>query len=275
MPRADKPVSMASESSDGEMASGGLPEDLDVWLGQRADELGVPRDDLLAGIVGSYRLVVESDADDVPVRLGDGEPPADVDDRIAATVEERTGRFEERVGERIQTLEAELDEQLDEIRKRVVEVKNGVDAAAPADHDHEAFDRIDELAERVDRLESAVSSLRESGGAGADAEAIEALDEKLTKVASAVVALREADAGHGSQAVRREALAELKRQAGQLGVESAECDACGSEVNLALLTEPACPHCETELREVTDSAGWLFGSASVGNDGDGTTGEAR
>lgn len=274
MPRADKPVSMASESSDGEMASGGLPEDLDVWLGQRADELGVPRDDLLAGIVGSYRLVVESDADDVAAAV-EGEPPADVDDRIATAVEERTGRFEERAGERIRTLEAEIDEQLDEIRKRVVEVKNGVDAAAPADHDHAAFDRIDDLAERVDRLESAVSSLRESGGAGADADAIEALDEKLTKVASAVVALREADGIDDTRGVRREALAKLKRRAGQLGVESAECDACGSEVNLALLTEPACPHCETELREVTDSTGWLFGTASVGNGTDGTVEEAE
>jgi predicted Zn-ribbon and HTH transcriptional regulator len=257
------------------MAVGGVPEDLDVWLGQRADELGVPREDLLAGIVGSYRQVVESDADDVAARLGDGEPPPDVDDRIAATVEERTTRFEERVGERIQTLEAELDEQLDEIRKRVVEVKNGVDAAAAADHDHAAFERIDDLADRVDRLESAVSSLRESGGAGADAETIETLDEKLTKVANAVVALREADGIDGTREIRREALAELKRQAGQLGVESAECDACGGEVNLALLTEPACPHCETELREVTDSTGWLFGSASVGNGGDGTVEGAK
>jgi len=244
---------MASGSSGRDAVGGGLPEELDAWIRQRADDLGVPREELLAQLVGSYRLAVESDVDATP---GTDAAAAGLDDRIDA-------------------LEAEVDEKIDEIRKRVVQLKDEIDRAGDADHDHEAFERVEALAgeiERLDgeteRLDAAVASLREADED--HAAAVADLDEKLTTVASAVVNLREAD-GNGSAGAaepRRAALAELKRRAGEIGVDTADCDACGNEVNLALLTEPACPHCETELRDVTASSGLLFGSATVGHAGD-------
>lgn len=261
---------MASESGEQDVVGEGLSDELDAWLRQRADDLDVSREELLAQLAGSYRLAVESNGDAGAALGADADAAGldDLDDRIeravAEATEERIGRLEQRVGGRIEELEAEFDAKIDEIRKRVVQLKADLDSAAPADHDHEAFERVEELAAEVEDLEESVASLREAGGSG-DAGSVAELEEKVTTVASAVVDLREADRGDGSERTRRAALQELKRQAGQAGVETADCGACGSEVNLALLTEPACPQCETELRDLSVSSGFLFDSATVGS----------
>lgn len=226
---------MATEQSDGEALSVDLPPDLEAWLDERAAARDTDRETLLVRLLESTRLVLDAEVD-----------PADLEARVA-------------------DLEADLDENIDDVRSRIVQVKRETDAKAPADH--EAFDRVDTLDRRLAALEDDLSALESQvaaleGTTGDHDERLATLADRLRRVAGAVVRLRDVDDG-GTEG----RLAELKRIAATRGFERANCGACGESVHLGLLTEPRCPHCEAGFADVTGRSGFLSTPTLVGEDG--------
>lgn len=213
---------MASESTDGDRVSS--EADLDTWLEARADALGLDRDAFVERLLAAYRTAV-TDAD-VAV---DAAPSARLDE-----------------------IEREHQAHLEDVRKRVLQVKATAEERAPMDHHHEAFDRLDELDEQVsvlaDEVESLAATTEELDDRDVATEAALAeVEEKLTRVARAVVQLREDDADETLPApvddAKSERLADLHRIAAREGYERATCGACGETVHVGLLPEAACPAC--------------------------------
>lgn len=243
---------MASEPTDGE-----LPEDVDAWLDERAESLGVDRDAVLRRLVAAFRAVENG-----------GEVPPD------ATA----------LSERLDRLESDYRENLRDVRKRVLQVKRATEAKAPADHDHAPDDRLVDLEEEVAALSDRVDTLaaetdRLDREEPVDAARLEEVESKLTRLARAVVRLQrtDADANDGApdsrdeeaspprmDAERRERLRRLKRLAAREDYRRATCEACGESASVALLPEPACPACGTEIHDIVPEGSFRAPPTMVG-----------
>jgi len=183
-------------------------------------------------------------------------------------VEERVGTLESRVN----SVEEEFGTKLDDVRKRVVQVKRETDGKAPADHDHpelvarlaDAAEAAEEANEAVDAVESRIDRGFENYEAVLEylTETTDTLDRKLTAVAKAVVDLRErADEIEAAEASRA-AAAELQAEANRAGEAKAACGNCDGTVRVGLLAAPHCPHCGVTFDGIEPSSGF-FGSATL------------
>lgn len=290
---------MASEQADGSSVTVHLPADLAEWLRERADALDVTPEAVLRRVLSSYRATadmgVDLDGDAVDVDLensaatefvepvigaalvdavgpdgADGEewPQLDRLEELAteaamAAVADRDVESGDRIADvesRLDALEADVADKIEDVRGRVIEVKRETDDKAPADHDHES---IEAVRGRLSSLESEVESLSETvsaldGGETSDRVAsVEAdladVEDRLTTVAWVVRDLREARESDTGTA----ALAELKHDAAVADVSRAKCENCGEGVDIGLLTEPACPHCEATVSTVEPASGFF------------------
>jgi hypothetical protein len=285
---------MASESAEGESVSVELPAELAEWLHDTAEGLDVRPATLLRQLLSSYRttaeLAVEVDGEYVEVAFGEsGAAEALVEPVVEAAVVGATGvdvaaaadldRVRDVAAEaardavadetadrlsdveaRLDALEGDFDEKITDVRNRVIEVKRETDAKAPADHDHgevQAVTRqLEELKDDVTALSSTVSAI-DTDAAPARLDQVEAdlgdVEDRLTTVAWIVRDLREAQESDTGDA----ALAELKRDAAAADVARAKCENCGEGVDISLLTEPACPHCEATVSTVEPASGFF------------------
>lgn len=250
---------MASEESDEGRTSVSLPADLGDWLDAEARSRDVDRDRLLEGLVAAFRDVARDGEGSVDLRA-DQEP-----EEVPDVVEER---FDEQHDEFMDLVE--------DVRRRVIQVKREADAKAPADHDHEAIredlegtaEQCDELDGDLVTLRGTVEALQEDLDAGFEnyedvleylADEIDRLDGRLETVAQVLVDVRSETQRQAKRATRRAEVEELKRAANQHGVRSAACEECGESVDIALLTRPECPHCASTFSTVTPKRGF-FGS---------------
>jgi predicted transcriptional regulator/prefoldin subunit 5 len=280
---------MASEST--ETVTVRLPSELDSWLDEQARELEVTRETVLVQMLASYRATAELEGDldaaelevgtpgeeevaemvdsRVDERLGeqlDARVEAAVDQRVGEAVEaslsEATEAVEARLKGRVDSVDREFHEKIEDVRERVIQVKQEADAKAPADHDHEEFERLVALGKQVDDLEEEVGHLTERLDATvpeqeAAVEELEAdldtVQERLRTVAWAVRDLRDSvEAETGLDAVER-----VKRAAAKADVDRARCENCGNGVDIALLTDPHCPHCEATVTDVEEASGFF------------------
>jgi prefoldin subunit 5 len=260
---------MASEPT--ETVTVRLPSDLDSWLDEQARELGVDRETVLVQMLASYRATAELDGDLDAAEFEFGAPSDErveevVDQRVEAALAEQlsdaTETVERRVDSRVDSVQAEFQEKLEDVRERVIQVKQEADAKAPADHDHEEFDRLVALGSHVDDLQDDVERLTERLDATLPEQetAIEELEadldtvqERLRTVAWAVRDLRDdVEADTGLAAVER-----VKRAAAKADVDRARCENCGNGVEIALLTDPHCPHCEATVTDVEEASGFF------------------
>ncbi len=264
---------MASEPT--ETVTVRLPSDLDNWLDEQARELGVNRETVLVQMLASYRATAELDGDLDAAEFEFGAPSDEqleevVDRRVEETLEaelaeqlpDATEAVERRVGGRVDSVQAEFQEKLEDVRERVVQVKQEADAKAPADHDHEEFARLVALGRHVDDLQDEVEHLTERLDATLPEQetAIEELEadldtvqERLRTVAWAVRDLRDdVENDTGLAAVER-----VKRAAAKADVDRARCENCGNGVEIALLTDPHCPHCEATVTDVEEASGFF------------------
>lgn len=213
-----------------------------AWLAQRADALDLTTGSFLERLVAAYRVAEEGEGPDV-------------------------------------VTEAEFEEQLQDVRDRVIQVKRETDGKAPADHDHpDLTEQAAEALAAVDNLEAAVADLastqdrlsnRVDGGFENFEEVLtylrdetDRLDGKLTTLATAVLAMREAVASVAAANARRERTDSLKRAANREHVRVADCEDCESEVDVSLLTAPECPFCGATFEDVEATRGW-FGSHTL------------
>ncbi|QAU13951.1 hypothetical protein EKH57_15190 [Halorubrum sp. BOL3-1] len=250
-------------------------------LDAAAEEAGVSREELLKRALVA---LAESEGIDVP----DADEVAavesrldDLDDDVDAKVTDLRERFIDLYRE-VESLDAgedgdggaadaaRLDGLADEL-EAVAARADRLDAAiadAPSsdrlddlgDHVDDLDDHVDErfdgLDDRLDAVDERVASV-ESDVAGISADELSEIDDKLSRVANAVVKLkRRLDAAERDRA-DRERVDALTRTANRHGVRAADCDHCGGDVELGLLSTPECPHCGRRFEELEPNTGFL------------------
>lgn len=192
-----------------------------------------------------------------------------VEDAIEARRSELTQRAVDRatrqVDDELSTLEAEFTGKVEDVRDRVIQVKKETDRKAPAEHGHpDLVDRINALANDVETVQEDLADLRSEidGQFESQEERLDELDEtvwdvqdKLETVAYVVRDLRDSDRLENKRAASVEG---IKRTAAREDIDRARCEACGEGVEIALMTDPECPHCEATVTDVQPGEG-LFG----------------
>lgn len=219
-----------------------LPSGVLDWLDRRADAQDLDREEFLRRLLLAQRAAEEGAAD--------VDPAAATEQEVAA-------------------LREELDEQVADLRERVVQVKRDADRKAAADHDHaDLTARVDDVETAASTLRDRVADLDERLDAGFEnyeevlshlTDAVDDHEERTETLARALLRTR-ADLHEATE--RREetaAVDELAREANRRGVRRADCEDCGGEVDVALLRRPTCPHCGAALEGVDPSPGF-FGS---------------
>ncbi|UTF52156.1 hypothetical protein [Natronosalvus rutilus] len=265
---------MASENHEDGAVSFALPADVNDWIDEEADRRGETRAAFCRQLLSATHAVTTDDAG------SDGE-----------------GLDEDRIepGDSVdsETLQSELEEQrtefvdhVEDVRERVVQVKREADGKAPEEHDHDeyadrsAVEALDEdletVAERLSAFEDrtdALSSLEadledlsktvDSGFENFEdvlehvLETTDELERRSTTLATAVLDLRERRDFLAAQERRRLEAERLQRAASRLGIQTATCAACSTAVSMGLLTEPTCPHCDTQFADVSKKRSFL------------------
>lgn len=255
----------------------GLPESLETWVENHAATTDAEPEDVVARAVTLYRLVEDhaESADGVPGDVDDlVETVEEFDQRIDA-LDQQLGGLNDQVGRlngRVATVERDLDTKIDDVRQRVIQVKQEADAKAPADHDHpDLRQRVDAAETTAARGERQVEDLRDDVDSGFEnfeeilthlTDEAETFDDKLTRLAQVVVDLRRRTEAVEQHLARQDALEDLKRTANKQGDTRAQCADCSRPVDIGLLTEPRCPHCDAGFVDVEPS-GRFFGSATL------------
>lgn len=255
---------MADGSPEGRPLSVELPVALDEWLTEQSSELGIDRSELAARVLGGYRAATvsadEESATTLEAALGE-EIDAIVQERVeeavaAAGADEAAvaERVASRLDDRLDRLETETDEKLDDVRRRVVQLKEASEAKAAADHTHPELERVDRLADEVETLRERVAGL-ETDGTGDPADDVAEIESKLTRVARAVARLH-------ADRTDESTLDDIRRTAAREGFERADCAACGETVSVGLLPEARCPHCEQAFDRLVEGSGGIFGPSA-------------
>jgi len=256
---------MSSESTEEELLMVHLPAELDDWLDEQAADSGIDREMLLVQLLASYRKTAQlEDGTNGALPVSDTEA---IESAIVDRLPEATRAMQDQFEERIDAVEAEFQEKLDDVRERVIQVKQQVDAKAPADHSHEEFDRLVALARRLDELDDELEAVTEQLEAEIDErerdatalqEQLDTVQDRLETVAWVVDDLR--DAHESSEAI--ETIDRVKRAAAKADVRRARCESCGNGVEIGLLTDANCPHCDATVIDVEPSSG-LFGKPQL------------
>lgn len=251
---------MASETTEDGSLTVNLPGELDSWLTERAQTLGVDRETVLLQLLASYRAADELDDDAVPVPDSTAVEQL-VSDRLtqaADTIQQEV----DAVQQEVDAIEQRHEEDIEDVRGRVVQLKREIDGKAPADHSHEELARLDDLQAELSEVQSAVDSIEEevdSTVAEHDVlvedidERLDTLQERLKTVAWVVSDLRDAHESQGGI----EAVDRIKRAAAKADIDRAKCESCGNGVNIALLADPECPHCRATVTNVEAADGWF------------------
>jgi len=284
---------MSSESTDDGGVHVELSADLDEWLTEQAETLGVPREAVMEQLLAAYMTAAASDEgmDDIL------QPSADeLDAVVAATVDEKLNgsveaatesavsahipdivdTVERQLAERFDALEADFQTKIGDVRERVVQVKREADAKAPADHSHEEFDRIDALSQEIEEMKAELAALRDDVADSLETEdervadigeqvsdigdRLDDVEDKLTRVAWVVSDLRDDQGGRDQN---QKAVDRLKRAAAQENISTARCSNCDEQVEIGLLTDPQCPHCNTTVSDVRPEGGIIRSKARL------------
>jgi predicted Zn-ribbon and HTH transcriptional regulator len=244
------------------MATGeGLPEELRSWVEERAGQRGVDPEAVLARAVLIHReaeRVADTErADDPSAVAARLDRLDDIDGEVAA------------VADRLDQLDDVVDELIEDVRERVIQVKRETDAKAPSDHDHpDLRETATEAAETAERALAAAETARDATdgeGLGEEVgdlrETTERLEARAETLARVAVDARDEIRRLRSAEEERAAADELRRTANRNGDTAAKCEDCGGTVDLGLLSRPRCPHCETALADVEPSG--LIGKARL------------
>ncbi len=249
---------MASEEHEEVTVSVTLSPDLREWLDEQADAQDTDRATVLRRVLAAHSEVAAGDGD----------------------VEEVVSRDE--VDDRLEDQRTEFMDLVEDVRKRVIQVKRETDGKAPLD-DHESLaetletveGEVADLDETVDDLSAAVEAVEADLDDGFEnfedvleylTDRAEVLGDRLDTLARAVVDARDELRRLGADAAARAEADRLKIAANQHGITSAVCEGCDTSVDVALLTEAECPHCATALDGVEPKDSF-FGSNTL------TTGE--
>jgi len=253
------------------LASYKTAEELDGDPGELLDDdLETAVRDVIAERIPDIARAVEDSLD----ARGSDESLEAVEDHVESEVD--------RLEQEITGLESTFQGKLEDVRERVIQIKKETGSKAPAEHDHPELDAVEGLGERLTQLESAVEDLAETvDGRSEEVDELAAdveemsdiesrlsdveeisdvesrlndVEEKVNTVAWIVSDLREA---HEAERGERRAVEQLKRRAAEEDIDRAICDDCDEAVDVALLTEPTCPHCQSTVNDVRLPSGFF------------------
>ena len=249
---------MATESADEPELSVSLPPPLEEWVDEHAASLDVDREELLVQVVSAYRAAADLDGDADAAGGGSAPDLETLREEVRAEVETQLADRDvdaRAVDDRVDTLESKIEEDLNSVRNRVLQLRDALQSRADADHTHEEFDR---LADRLDGVAADATEL--SDDVSTQEAELNDVDARLDTLARVVLELRDRTVDRGDDRTRQ--LDRLRRTANRQDVTDASCDSCGESVSVPLLTDPACPHCDAELRDIT-TAGLIFTRATL------------
>lgn len=254
--RAHNCLYMASEQSEQ------LPEGLNAWLSRRADETERSRGEILSRAVEAYQIFEEVNHEPLHAAIAEA-----IDDDLEGA--NQSAELQTTL-DRLDRVETALDEQVEDLRGRVIEVLQKAESRAPADHDHPELthsldelemavqhqsDRLGEVSDRIDQ--TAAQEEHRADRIATLAESIDEIEQKLQQLASATVKLQQRTDALEQRTSGIELLGGLKRKANQSGVEKAGCGNCDRTVDIGLLEEPRCPHCEHSFNGFIPSSGFF------------------
>lgn len=222
------------------------------WAAERAAELDLEPQEFLERIMGAYRAAeAETDAD------------------AAVGVDEETL---DGLRNDIEALEEDLDEMIQDVRDRVIQVKRETDAKAPLEHTHpDLAEHVEGLQADLETLTGRVETLEErlDGGFENFEEILTVLVERTDDIAEdmetlgeGLVAMKESLETVTGREQGRARADRLKRKAAQEGLRKAKCEECGSKVDLSLLSSASCPTCEATFQDLEANQGF-FGSSTL------------
>ncbi|AOW79642.1 hypothetical protein HTSR_0442 [Halodesulfurarchaeum formicicum] len=176
----------------------------------------------------------------------------------------------EALHERVETLESDTAQKIEDVRDRIVQVKRETDRKAAAEHDHE------ELAARLTALESDLEAVRSAveqteskldGGFENFEEILETLFDRTADLEADVQTLGQAVRSMkrtletvAEREQRRARADHLKQTAAARGVRTAKCQDCNTKVDIALLSDGTCPSCGANFHTLDANPGF-FGTS--------------
>ncbi|CAI50558.1 CopG domain protein [Natronomonas pharaonis DSM 2160] len=258
---------MATEPAGGAEFSVSLPPSLAEWLDERAATLGMDREELLVQLVGSYRTAAEIGDEETKELMQSLDIEAVVDEAVADRLEAADDLGE--IEGRLEAVETGLADNVEDLRSRVLQLRDLVQDRAHADHGHEEFDqlatRTEDLAGELETVRRDIEDLSQELTTVDDR--FEDVEGKLDRLARVVLALRrEIESISTTDA---EILAHLRQRANRNGTTDAVCASCGERVSIGLLGEPLCPYCDVEFRDIEYADGrlrWFSTPRLVGPD---------
>lgn len=234
---------MATEPAPDTKLSVTLSPALSEWLEERAATLGVDREELLLQLVGAYRVTAEVDPDDFTELLSEG-----VEDPETPGPQIDPDALDE-LDERIEGVDTALSEHVEDLRSRILQLKDAVESSASADHDHAEIEalaeQVGDLSADLEAFETDATDLRselETTG-----ERLETVETKLDRLARVVLELKR---GIDTVTASGEALERLQEAANRNETTAADCQGCGKRLRISLLSEAACPHCGHDFRDI-------------------------
>lgn len=243
-----------------------LPDELQEWVKRRAADTDRDPSDVLARAITAYQLLEKNNG---------GDPGSSEEVSIALPEDTDLGERLESIDDRLSAVEGDVEKKIQDVRERVIQVKQETDAKAPTDHEHpqlreqlqralssaeEATEKNEQLSQRLTEIDRGFENFEDILEYLTDTT--EELEEKLDGLAYTVIDLRGRISELEGTASAHAAADELKAEANRRGITAANCTNCESTVQLGLLSTPHCPHCGTTFREIDPSDG-LFGSASL------------
>lgn len=241
---------MAGQAGDDAVESALADGSAAEWAAERAAELDLEPHEFLERIMFAYRAA---------------EAETDADSAVAVDDETLDGLRND-----IEALEDDLDEMIQDVRDRVIQVKREADAKAPLEHTHpDLVGQVKSLQADVDSLTERVETLEErlDGGFENFEEILTVLVERTDDIADdmetlggGMVAMKETLETVTGREQGRARADRLKRTAAKHGVRKAKCEECGSKVDLGLLSSASCPTCDATFQDLDAEPGF-FGTS--------------
>ena len=176
----------------------------------------------------------------------------------------------EALRERIEALEAAFEDDIQDVRERVIQVKRETDEKAPAEHDHDSLESaIADLESDIEAAQEAIdrTGSRLDGGFENFEEILETLldrtsdlERDVNTIGRALQSMRQTLDSVAERDQQRARADHLKQTAAVRGVRTAKCEACNSKLDVALLSEARCPSCGENFHTLDANPGF-FGTS--------------
>jgi negative regulator of replication initiation len=249
---------MAAGKTDEGSVTVELSSELDEWLDKQSNSQGESRETIVRQLLAAHRTATDPDNQDSLGSMLDIE-----------------GMVEDALKDQLKPIEQDFQNKISDVRERFLQTKRKIDQKAPADH--EAFQTVNELEIRLEELSSTVENIQEQIEEGelgkeslsdSDLESLETelsrfdtrmedAEDKLNRVAWVIKDIRESQLGKDREDLQQQTVNSIKRTAAEAGISSAPCNGCDTSVDIGLLTEPLCPHCDMRLGDLRETDGML------------------